>query len=147
MQIACTPHRQPAGITRQRIGGDEIMSSLWTGTMPSLITPVTVLGKRYLAYILALLLPGAGHAYAGHWRRGLVWFVLCIVTLAFLSTGVLLVERTGAEPFVVTALRLETVGFADVAFPLAVLVLSVLDLYGLAVLDEKSVEPPVTNRS
>lgn len=122
------------------------MSAIWTNILLSLATPLVTRVNRCLAYILALLLPGAGHAYAGHWRRGLVWFVLCIVTLAFLSTGVLLVERTGVEPFVVTALRLKTVGFADVAFPLAVLVLSVLDLYGLAVLEEESVEPPVANR-
>ncbi|WP_306059839.1 DUF6677 family protein [Natronococcus wangiae] len=108
---------------------------------------VAARGKSWPAYGLAVLVPGAGHAYAGHWRRGLAWALLCGGALAFLSTGVLLLERAALEPLVVTALRLEVVTFADVGLPLAVLVLSVLDLYGLSVLEEDAVGPTLPGRS
>ena len=100
-------------------------------------------GRTWLAYGLAILVPGAGHVYAGHWRRGLAWAGLCVAALAVLSTAPVLAERTLAGPLVVTLLRVG--GFADVAFPLAVLVLSVVDLYGLAVLEDRSLKPSLAN--
>lgn len=93
-------------------------------------------GRTWLAYGLALLVPGAGHAVTGHWRRGLVWAGLCVATLAVLSTVPVLAEPTLAEPLLLTLLRAG--GFRDVAVPLAVLVCSVVDLYGLAVLEDAS---------
>ena len=95
-------------------------------------------GHTWLAYGLAILVPGAGHVYAGHWRRGLAWAGLCIATLAVLSTAPVV-----AEPLIVTLLRVG--GFADVAFPLAVLVLSVVDLYGLVVLEDRALKPSLAN--
>ena len=95
-------------------------------------------GHTWLAYGLAILVPGAGHVYAGHWRRGLAWAGLCIATLAVLSTAPVV-----AEPLIVTLLRVG--GFADVAFPLAVLVLSVVDLYGLAALEDRALESTLAN--
>ena len=95
-------------------------------------------GRTWLAYGLAILVPGAGHVYAGHWRRGLAWAGLCVATLAVLSTAPVV-----AEPLIVTLLRVG--GFADVAFPLAVLVLSVVDLYGLVVLEDRALKPSLAN--
>ncbi|AGB38735.1 hypothetical protein [Natronococcus occultus] len=91
-------------------------------------------GRIWLAYALAIIVPGAGHAAMGHWRRGLAWAGLCIATLAVLSTAPVL-----AEPPLLTLLRVG--GFADVAVPLAVLVCSVVDCYGLAVLEDASSRP------
>ncbi|NKE36561.1 hypothetical protein GWG54_12170 [Natronococcus sp. JC468] len=113
-------------------------SSTPTWNLPSQGRTIARRGRIWLAYGLALLVPGAGHAYAGHWRRGLVWAGLCVVSLAFLSTGALLAERTAAEPLIITLLRLESGGFAAVAFPLAVLVLNVVDLYGRLLLEDAS---------
>lgn len=121
-----------------------------TTAVRTLLSRPTALAARrasWPAYVLAVLLPGAGHAYAGHWKRGLLWALLCVAALAFLSTGAVLVERTAAEPFVLTMLRLEHAGFADVAFPLAVLVLNVVDLYGLGGLEDAAVESPLANRT
>jgi ABC-type antimicrobial peptide transport system permease subunit len=123
------------------------MPSTRPRTLLSRGTDVATRNRSWPAYVLAVLMPGVGHVYAGHWRRGLVWAVLCVAALAFLSTGAILVERTAAEPFLVTALRLEHAGFADVAFPLAVLVLSVVDLYGLGGLEDAAVDAPLANRT
>ncbi|ELY54962.1 hypothetical protein C491_17734 [Natronococcus amylolyticus DSM 10524] len=96
-------------------------------------------GRTWLAYGLAILVPGAGHAATGYWRRGLAWAGLCVTTLAVLSTAPVLAERTLAEPLLLTLFRAG--GFGDVAVPLAVLVCSVVDLYGLAVLEDASSHP------
>lgn len=116
-------------------------------TLLSRGTDVATRDRTWPAYVLAVLLPGAGHAYTGHWKRGLLWAVLCVAALAFLSTGTVIAERAAAEPFVLTMLRLEHAGFADVAFPLAVLVLNVVDLYGLGGLEDAAVDAPLANRT
>ncbi|MXV61834.1 hypothetical protein GS429_07090 [Natronorubrum sp. JWXQ-INN-674] len=85
--------------------------------------------KTWPAYLLAVLCPGAGHLAVGEWTRGLSWAGLCGIALVFLSPGSLLVEGALTEPIVVTALRLEGATFGDVAFPFAIIVLSVIDLY------------------
>lgn len=84
------------------------------------------------AYLLTVCWPGVGHLYARQWRRGCCWAALCVAALVFLSPRSLL----AAGPLVLSLLRLEAASFADVAFPLAVLTLSAIDLYSLAVLEE-----------
>jgi hypothetical protein len=39
-------------------------------------------GNAYLAAILAWVLPGAGHAYLGRWRRAVAFLVLVMASLA-----------------------------------------------------------------
>ncbi|MDQ2049467.1 hypothetical protein RBH26_03115 [Natronolimnohabitans sp. A-GB9] len=96
-------------------------------------------GSRVLtwsAYLLAVVCPGAGHLCVRQWKRGLSWGTLCGVAIVFLSPGTLLFAGPLIEPILVTALRLETVTFADVAFPLTIVVLNVIDLYSRLALDE-----------
>jgi hypothetical protein len=102
---------------------------------------------RWPGYVLAIVLPGAGHAYVGDWRRGFAWALLCGGALAFFSTGALFAEHSGLEPIVITLVRLDGATFADVAFPVAVLVLSVFDLYALAVLETPSYPPEEHDRA
>lgn len=99
---------------------------------------VARLGARiepWLAYLLAACWPGAGHVYRRQWARGCSWMALYGAAFVVLSSGTLLAAGSVTDPFLVTALRLETVDFGDVAMPLAILVLSMLDLYALATLD------------
>lgn len=110
------------------------MSSTRSASRPSLKLGTRV--RTWPAFFLAVCCPGAGHLYVRQWKRGLSWAALCGAALVFLSPGTLLVDGALAEPIVVTALRLEGTTFADVAFPLAVLVLSVIDCYTLASLEE-----------
>lgn len=93
--------------------------------------------KTWPAYLLAVLCPGAGHLYVREWTRGLTWAALCAGALVFLSPGTLLADGAVVEPILVTTLRLEDAAFRDVAFPLAILVLSVIDLYTLAALERR----------
>ena len=86
------------------------------------------------AYLLTVCWPGIGHLYARQCRRGGCWAALCGAALVFLSPGTLLVTGPLVDPLVVSLLRLESATFADVAFPLAVLVLSAIDLYSLSAL-------------
>ncbi|QFU82276.1 hypothetical protein [Natronorubrum aibiense] len=88
--------------------------------------------KIWPAYLLAVCFPGTGHIYAREWKRGLSWAAMCSAALVFLSTGTLLTNGAVTEPIIITALRLEHTTFADVAFPLTIIVLSVLDLYALS---------------
>ncbi|WP_345778543.1 hypothetical protein [Natrinema sp. DC36] len=99
---------------------------------------VVRLGARiqpWPAYLLAACWPGAGHVYRGQWARGCTWVALYGAALVLLSSGTLLAAGSVTDPLLVTALRLETVDFGDVAMPLSILVLSLLDLYALATLD------------
>ena len=86
------------------------------------------------AYVLTVFAAGLGHCYLGQWKRGVAWFGLYVVALAFLSARTLSGALEPGEPFVVTALQFETVNYVDVAVPLAVLVVCLLDVYliGLA---------------
>ncbi|ELY42689.1 hypothetical protein [Natronorubrum bangense] len=88
--------------------------------------------KTWPAYLLAVCFPGTGHVVAREWKRGLSWAALCGVALVFLSTGTLLTDGSLTEPIIVTTLRLEHTTFADVAFPLTIIILNVLDLYALS---------------
>ncbi|RKD95829.1 hypothetical protein [Halopiger aswanensis] len=86
------------------------------------------------AYPLSAFVAGLGHCYLGHWKRGLSWFALYGLALAFLSARTLSDALEPGHPFVVTALQFETVDYVDVAIPLAVLLVCLLDVYliGLA---------------
>ena len=86
------------------------------------------------AYVLSAFLAGLGHCYLGKWKRGAVWFVLYGLALAFLSARTLSGALEPGAPFVVTALQFESVEYVDVAVPLAVLIVCLLDAYliGLA---------------
>lgn len=81
------------------------------------------------AYPLSALAAGLGHCYLGEWKRGVVWFALYVLALAFLSARTLSGAFDLSEPFFVTALQFESVSFVDVAVPLAVLVVCLLDVY------------------
>lgn len=89
---------------------------------------------RWPAYICTVLIAGLGHWYLGKWRRGIAWFFLYALALAFLSARTITGAVQPGDPFVVTALQLESVAYTDVAVPLAVLFVCLLDLYlsGLA---------------
>lgn len=107
--------------------------------MQSTTTPSPALSARvktWPAYLLTVCWPGAGHLYARRWKRGCCWAALCGAALVFLSHGTLLTDGAMAEPILVSLLRLEDAAFADVAFPLAVLILSAIDLYSLAALEK-----------
>ncbi|MFP8951412.1 hypothetical protein ACLI4Z_00375 [Natrialbaceae archaeon A-arb3/5] len=88
----------------------------------------------WLAYPLTAIGAGLGHCYLGRWKRGAIWFVLYVVALGFLSARTLSGAFEPGEPFVVTALQFESVNYVDVAIPLAVLLVCLLDVYliGLA---------------
>jgi hypothetical protein len=53
---------------------------------PAVTSPPPVVhppvGNPYLAGALAWLIPGLGHVYVKHWRRGLAFFVLVIASIA-----------------------------------------------------------------
>ncbi|WP_440769446.1 hypothetical protein [Natronorubrum sp. DTA28] len=95
--------------------------------------------RAWPAYLLAVCFPGTGHLYTGQWKRGVSWAALCGLALVFLSPGTLLFAGPLTEPIVVTALRLEAVSFADVAFPLTIIALSTLDLYARTMIDSGAV--------
>ena len=81
------------------------------------------------AYPLSALVAGLGHCYLGRWKRGAIWFVLYALALAFLSARSLAGALDLDEPFVVTALQFDAVSYTDVAVPLAVLLVCLLDVY------------------
>ncbi|QSX00274.1 hypothetical protein [Haloterrigena alkaliphila] len=81
------------------------------------------------AYPLSALAAGLGHCYLGEWKRGASWFGLYVLALAFLSARTLSGAFELSEPFLVTALQFTAVSFTDIAVPLAVLLVSLLDVY------------------
>ena len=81
------------------------------------------------AYVLTVVVPGLGHGYLGFWKRGVSWFLLYAIAIAFLSARTLSAAFDPGSPFVVTALRVEEVAYVDIAIPLAVLVVCLLDVY------------------
>lgn len=81
------------------------------------------------AYILSAFVAGLGHWYFGEWTRGVSWFLLYALALAFLSARTLSGALEIDEPFFVTALQFESVSYTDVAVPLAVLIVCLLDVY------------------
>ncbi|WP_121741721.1 hypothetical protein [Natronorubrum halophilum] len=86
------------------------------------------------AYPLSVFVAGLGHCYLGQWKRGAIWFACYGLALAFLSARSLSGALGFSEPFFVTALQFESVDYTDVAVPLAVLLVCLLDVYlvGLA---------------
>jgi len=80
-------------------------------------------------YILTVFAAGLGHCYLAQWKRGVAWFVCFAVGLAFLSARSISGALEPGEPFFVTALQFEQVAYVDVAVPLSVLVVCLLDLY------------------
>ena len=88
------------------------------------------------AYVLTLLAAGLGHCYLGRWRRGGAWFSLYVLAVAVLSARSLSGAFDPESPFFVTALQFEAVSYANVAVPLAVLFVAVLDVYLLALADD-----------
>ena len=99
------------------------------------------------AYVLTVLAAGLGHGYLGQWRRGAVWFALYAMTLAFLSARTLTGAFDPSEPFVVTALQIDAVAYTDVAVPLAVLVVCLLDVYLIGLTARTGPEPVEKNGS
>lgn len=81
------------------------------------------------AYPLSTLAAGLGHCYLGEWKRGVIWFAIYVLALAFLSARTLSGAFDLSEPFFVTALQFESVAYTDVAVPLAVLLVCLLDVY------------------
>lgn len=88
------------------------------------------------AYVLTLLVAGLGHAYLGKWRRGGLWLLVYLLALAFLSARTISGAFDPGSPFFVTALQFEDVAYADVAVPLAVLIVCLLDVYLLSLAGE-----------
>ncbi|TYT60343.1 hypothetical protein [Natrialba swarupiae] len=103
----------------------------------------------WLAYPLTAIAAGLGHCYLGRWKRGAIWFVLYVLALAFLSARTLTGAFEPGEPFVVTALQFESVEYVDVAVPLAVLLVCVLDVYLISLTErtETTVGSPDESRS
>ncbi|WP_226039387.1 hypothetical protein [Natrinema sp. DC36] len=81
------------------------------------------------AYPLSALVAGLGHCYLGRWKRAGIWFVCYGLALAFLSARSLSGAFEPGDPFVVTALQFDAVRFTDVAVPLAILLICLLDVY------------------
>lgn len=81
------------------------------------------------AYPLSAFVAGLGHCYLGQWKRGVSWFGLYVLALAFLSARTLSGALDLSEPFIVTALQFESVSYTDVAIPLAVVLVCLLDVY------------------
>jgi hypothetical protein len=85
------------------------------------------------AYPLTVLIVGLGHGYLGQWKRGLAWFALYVLAIAFLSARTVTSALELGDPFVLTALQFEAVSYTDVAVPLSLLVVALLDIYLLGV--------------
>lgn len=124
-----TPARTDTG---PQSASDALLSTRPATTVVRLVAYL----KRWPAYLLAVCWPGAGHLYRRHWARGCSWAALYGTTLLFLSSGTILAAGSVTDPLLVTALRLETVAFGDVAMPLTVLVCSVFDLSTRDMLDK-----------
>ncbi|MDZ7731290.1 MAG: hypothetical protein U5K37_10780 [Natrialbaceae archaeon] len=81
------------------------------------------------AYPMTVFVAGLGHVYLGHWRRGAIWFLLYVLALVFLSARSISGAFDPSDPFVLEALQFEAVNFIDVAVPLTVMLVCLLDLY------------------
>lgn len=90
--------------------------------------------RLWPAYLVTVLIAGAGHWYLGYWRRGFIWLGLYLLALTFLSARTISGAFEPGEPFILTALQFESIAYTDVAVPLAVLLVCLLDVYllGLA---------------
>ncbi|AFZ73104.1 TM2 domain-containing protein [Natronobacterium gregoryi] len=99
------------------------------------------------AYLLSVFVAGLGHCYLGHWKRGVIWFLLYVLALAFLSARTVSDALELGDPFVVTAIQFEQVAFADVALPLAVLIVCLLDVYLIGLAQQTESSPVAEPRS
>lgn len=97
------------------------------------------------AYPLSALVAGLGHCYLGRWKRGGIWFVLYGLAIAFLSARSLSGALELGDPFVVTALQVESVSYADVAVPLAILLVCLLDTYLIGLTERTAARPTDAN--
>lgn len=97
------------------------------------------------AYPLAAFVAGLGHCYLGRWKRGAIWFGLYLLALAFLSARTLSGALDMSEPFLVTALQFESVSYTDVAVPLAVLLVCLLDVYLIGLTKRTAAKTPAAN--
>ncbi|AGB38095.1 TM2 domain protein [Natronococcus occultus] len=86
------------------------------------------------AYLLTVLVAGLGHWYLGRWKRGAIWFVLYVLALGFLSARSVSGALDLGDPFVVTALQVESVSYTDIAVPLAILIVCLVDVYLIGLL-------------
>lgn len=80
--------------------------------------------RAVVPYVLTAIVAGLGHLYLRYWRRGLAWFGLFAITLVFLSTYTM----EAPQLFVMSVLGAE-LSPLDVAFPGAILLLCLIDLY------------------
>ncbi|SFB78903.1 hypothetical protein SAMN05444422_10215 [Halobiforma haloterrestris] len=99
------------------------------------------------AYLLSVLVSGLGHCYLGRLKRGASWFLLYVLALAFLSARTIPGALEPGEPFVLTALQFERVAFTDVAVPLAVLIVCLLDVYLIGLAERTGASPATEPRS
>ncbi|ELY94533.1 hypothetical protein [Natrialba taiwanensis] len=97
------------------------------------------------AYLLSVFIAGLGHWYLGYWKRGASWFGIYVLAIAFLSARTVSGAFEPDEPFVVTALQFDAVTYTDVAVPLAVLLVCLLDVYLLGLAAARSSEDPTTS--
>ncbi|MFP9193794.1 hypothetical protein [Natronosalvus vescus] len=96
---------------------------------------MTARDRPWPAYLLTVFAAGLGHWYLGEWKRGGVWFALYVGALAFLSARSIPGALDPGAPFVVTALQIDAVSFVDVAIPLSVLVVCLLDVWLRTIVD------------
>lgn len=85
--------------------------------------------RNVIPFVLTLVAAGVGHFFLRHWKRGGIWLGLYLLTLTFFS---------GYSPFQIGMPRLFLVGVfgvelspVDVMFPLAILILCLLDVYAI----------------
>ena len=101
---------------------------------------VSLRRPHWPAYVFTVLVAGLGHLYLGLWERGVLWFALYVLALVFLSARSLSGAFEPGEPFVLTALEIESVAYGDVAVPLAVLIVCLLDVFLLGVATRPATE-------
>lgn len=80
--------------------------------------------QRGLPFVLSVIIPGAGHLLVRKWRRGVAWLGLFIFTLAFLSAYTMDLPHL----FIFSVLD-ATLSPMNIAFPGAILLLCLVDLY------------------
>ncbi|ELY76184.1 hypothetical protein [Natrinema pallidum] len=93
------------------------------------------------AYPLSVLVAGLGHCYLGRWKRGGIWFLCYGLALVFLSARTVSGALSLEEPFVVTALQFDAVSYTDVAIPLTILLVCLLDVYLIGLVERTTLPP------
>lgn len=80
--------------------------------------------QRALPFVLSVIIPGSGHLLIRKWRRGLAWLGLFVFTLAFLSAYTI-----GLPHLFIFSVLGAALSPMDIAFPGAILLLCLIDLY------------------